>query len=81
MFSLQPTAPHSDSTEDRWHDDYSGAPLNGSAWTEGEDAKRVVRGGSWDSYPGGLRSAVRFRDSSDDRGYVLGFRVGRTLSP
>ena len=34
--------------EDCWHDSYSGAPSDGSAWTTGGDcSKRVLRGGSW----------------------------------
>lgn len=32
---------------DRWHDDYRGAPADGSAWNAGDDARRVLRGGSW----------------------------------
>ena len=67
--------------EDRWHDDYSGAPLNGSAWTEGEDTKRVVRGGSWSNYPGLLRSASRIGGTAGARGNSSGFRAGRTLTP
>ena len=30
--------------EDRWHDFYNGAPNDGSAWTAGNDPRRVVRG-------------------------------------
>ena len=68
--------------EDPWHDDYRGAPINGSAWTEGGEAsRRVVRGGSWVNNPEGLRSATRDRVASDDRNFYLGFRVGRTLTP
>jgi formylglycine-generating enzyme required for sulfatase activity len=33
---------------DTWHDNYAGAPADGSAWTAGGDrARRVLRGGSW----------------------------------
>lgn len=33
---------------DTWHDDYTGAPADGSAWTSGGDpGRRVLRGGSW----------------------------------
>jgi formylglycine-generating enzyme required for sulfatase activity len=36
--------------EDPWHDDYVGAPADGSSWVEADDAnRRVVRGGSWGS--------------------------------
>ena len=33
--------------QDGWHEDYHGAPLDGSAWEAGGDARRVLRGGSW----------------------------------
>ncbi|HPO15784.1 MAG TPA: bifunctional serine/threonine-protein kinase/formylglycine-generating enzyme family protein [Candidatus Hydrogenedentes bacterium] len=33
--------------EDRCHSDYQGAPMDGSAWVEGEREERVTRGGSW----------------------------------
>jgi formylglycine-generating enzyme required for sulfatase activity len=67
--------------EDCVHDNYVGAPTDGSAWMEGGDCNsRVVRGGSWDTAPIILRSAHRGRRSADLRGTGLGFRVGRTLT-
>ncbi len=34
--------------EDMWHENYAGAPSDGSAWVTGDDnSKRVVRGGAW----------------------------------
>ena len=34
--------------EDSWHENYDGAPADGSAWLRGGDTSyRVVRGGSW----------------------------------
>ena len=66
--------------EDCWHKNYQGAPVDGTAWTKGGDCKRrVLRGGSWDSNPQVLRSAVRLRVRTDIRDYYLGFRVSRTL--
>jgi formylglycine-generating enzyme required for sulfatase activity len=68
--------------EDVWHDDYSGAPVDGSAWLQGADeSRRVVRGGSWVNYARGLRAAVRFRYPTFDRIQDLGFRIARTLNP
>ena len=38
--------------EDSWHDNYDGAPADGSAWLQGGDlAICVVRGGSWYANP------------------------------
>ena len=68
-------------TEDCWHANYEGAPADGSPWTSGDRVARVVRGGSWDSGPDGLRSAARVGIGSDLRLHVLGFRVARTLTP
>jgi formylglycine-generating enzyme required for sulfatase activity len=63
--------------QDAWHDDYNGAPSDGSAWTTGASDRRVLRGGSWYSYPGECRSAMRLRSSpaAEDRSRDLGFRV------
>jgi formylglycine-generating enzyme required for sulfatase activity len=67
--------------EDCYQDNYNGAPADGSAETAGGCNERVVRGGSWDFYPQDLRSASRARNSTANRIYDTGFRVGRTLSP
>jgi formylglycine-generating enzyme required for sulfatase activity len=66
--------------EDVWHDNYRGAPTDGTAWMQGGDqARRVLRGGSWDSSPQILRSANRFRIAPDYRYDYTGFRIARTL--
>src|SRR5262249_17157341 len=65
--------------QDCYHDNYNGAPTDGSAWTRGDCSLRVVRGGSWSSNPQDLRSANRGRDPTDSRDNDVGFRVGRTL--
>ena len=66
--------------EDCWHDDYAGAPSDGSAWTSGGDCSvRVLRGGSWSSGARILRSAFRFKYFSELRSGDFGFRVARTL--
>jgi formylglycine-generating enzyme required for sulfatase activity len=47
---------------DHYHDDYEGAPTNGSAWIDSDadrDTLRVVRGGCWDVNPSYCRSAYR----------------------
>ena len=66
---------------DCWHDNYSGAPIDGSAWTSGGDcSKRVLRGGSWLNGPRLLRSANHHGNNASRRSYVIGFRIARTLS-
>jgi len=65
--------------EDCWNASYNGAPADGSAWTTGNCAVRVLRGGSWLNDPRYVRSAIRDRYGSDIRNYSIGFRVARTL--
>ncbi|MDP1613800.1 MAG: SUMF1/EgtB/PvdO family nonheme iron enzyme [Sulfuritalea sp.] len=66
--------------EDCYHDSYSGAPNDGSAWTSGcKDGRRVVRGGSWFSNPQVARSANRIGNSREYRSDIYGFRVARML--
>ncbi|MDV3351412.1 SUMF1/EgtB/PvdO family nonheme iron enzyme [Leptothoe sp. LEGE 181152] len=61
---------------DHWHDNYEGAPTDGSAWTKGGgSSRRVLRGGSWDVYPDYCRSAYRLRYARDFGIYDDGFRV------
>lgn len=61
--------------EDKWHDNYQGAPTNGSAWTSGSSSYRVFRGGSWLNPARGCRVAYRGRSSPTDRSDGLGFRL------
>ena len=68
-------------TEDCFHDDYTGAPIDGSAWINVGCSRRVVRGGSWNNGPLILRSASRGRAATDSRDDGIGFRLGRTLAP
>lgn len=65
---------------DHWHDNYKGAPNNGSAWlSEREELDRVVRGGSWHSAPQNCRSASRDRCRPEAQNQVVGFRVVTVL--
>jgi formylglycine-generating enzyme required for sulfatase activity/uncharacterized caspase-like protein len=67
--------------EDCWHENYQGAPVDGSAWTTGECKARILRGGSWFNDPSLLRSASRSWNSPGHRNVINGFRLARTLSP
>ena len=62
-------------TQDCWNGSYSGAPNNGSAWTRGDCAKRVLRGGSWFTFPNYLRSTRRLTAAASSRIHNYGFRL------
>ena len=69
---------------DTWHDNYDGAPRDGSVWIKnGDDNRSPLRGGSWFVYPAYCRSAYRDNFDRRDSYDVDGFRVvcgaGRTL--
>ena len=67
-------------TADCWHDNYQGAPADGSAWTRrGDCDRRVLRGGSWGTVPTGLRAANRYRNDDNRGSAMVGFRVARAL--
>ncbi len=66
---------------DSWHADYSGAPVDGSAWVSRGGEYRVVRGGSWHETPNHCRSAVRLKFAPDERDDFVGFRVALTFAP
>jgi formylglycine-generating enzyme required for sulfatase activity len=65
-------------TEDCYQDSYEGAFANGGAWQE-EGAKRVLRGGSWNSDPQNVRAAIRNSDRQGRRFSFFGFRLARKL--
>ena len=68
--------------EDCWHSSYKNAPSDGSAWTwNGDCRRRVLRGGSWRSEPGSLRSAFRTSEWLGTRASTHGFRVALDLTP
>ena len=69
-------------TQDCWHYNYDGAPVDGSAWTDGGDcSKHVDRGGSYVSSPDNIRSASRWGYPADGRFDSVSFRLARTLEP
>jgi formylglycine-generating enzyme required for sulfatase activity len=68
--------------EDCWHPNYKNAPSDGRAWREensGECGRRVMRGGSWDNEPVGLRSSVRGWYSAGLRDGDIGFRLAQDI--
>ncbi|WP_242469314.1 formylglycine-generating enzyme family protein [Rhabdochromatium marinum] len=64
--------------QDAWHDNYAGAPVDGSSWeTTDAGAYRVIRGGSWNGTARGCRSTCRARHAPALCGDYLGFRCAR----
>ena len=69
---------------DECHENYAGAPTDGSVWLNGNKNISPLRGGSWDYDPNLCRSAIRiYFNRRDDLSLYTGFRVvcdgGRTL--
>ena len=64
--------------QDAWHNNYQGAPTDGSAWDQASSSRRVSRGGSWGGSARGCRSANRLGYESGVRGSGLGFRLSRS---
>lgn len=65
--------------EDCHHEDYVGAPTDGSAWLSGSCTLRNVRGGGWSLSGWSVRVAQRIGDPPGARNDHLGFRVARDL--
>ena len=61
---------------DFWHDNYNGAPTDGSAWkTGGNNSRLLLRGGSWGSISSNCRSARRYFSNADNLDNNKGFRI------
>ena len=63
--------------QDHWHENYEGAPADGSAWLSSDESNfRVYRGGSWSIDPWYCRSAYRGRNIPvSHRDVNIGVRV------
>ena len=63
--------------QDVFHDSYTDAPADGSAWETGGDPEiRVYRGGAYDNDAASCRSAMRFAaERQNNRNSRIGFRV------
>ena len=68
--------------QDCWHENYNGAPNDGTAWGEeggGDCGLRVIRGGSWGSRPRSVRSSSRGGYNPGDRSSGIGFRLAQDI--
>lgn len=61
--------------QDWYHDSYTGAPTNGSAWETPAGYYRIVRGGARNSYPSQCRSAFRYWQPSSTTSLAIGIRL------
>jgi formylglycine-generating enzyme required for sulfatase activity len=68
-------------TEDCWSADYTGAPIDGSARTDGNCSEHELRGGSWFSTPAFVRANYRNHFATDYRTSSVGFRLVRDIAP
>jgi len=66
--------------QDCWHDDYTDAPTDGSAWEDGDCSKRVRRGGAWVSDAASVRSGVRGVYDATFKVDLVGFRCCRSAN-
>jgi formylglycine-generating enzyme required for sulfatase activity len=66
-------------TEDCWHADYTGAPIDGSARTDGNCSEHELRGGSWFSTPAYVRANYRNHFAADYRTSSVGIRLVRDI--
>jgi sulfatase modifying factor 1 len=66
-------------TQDCWHADYNGAPIDGSARTDGNCSERELRGGSWFTNPTYVRADYRNHFAADYRTNTVGIRLVRDI--
>lgn len=59
---------------DTWHDDYTTAPADSSAWTTGDATQHVLRSGSWKDPAEKLTSTFRRPAPSDLKDDAVGLR-------
>ncbi len=65
--------------QDCWVGNYDKAPRDGSAREKKDCARRVLRGGSWNTKPRHVRSAYRNWNPPATRHDYLGFRLAQDI--
>jgi sulfatase modifying factor 1 len=68
-------------TEDCWNADYTRAPMDGSARSDGDCSEHELRGGSWFSTPAYVRANYRNHFAADYRTSSVGIRLVRESGP
>jgi formylglycine-generating enzyme required for sulfatase activity len=64
-----------------YHDNYEGAPTDGSPWVDGGDVRnRTCRGGAWNTLAPDCRSANRYAVDAYEPPHNIGFRVAMRVA-
>lgn len=80
QFGLYDTSGNvSEWVQDCWHENYNGAPDDGSVWEGGDCTQRIVRGGSFISPQQSIRRNKRDKFRSDSGYDHVGIRIVREL--
>ena len=66
--------------QDCYHDNFNGAPVDGSAWVELGCRERVVKGGAFNKPDTALRTTRRSHHDSSAKLFVVGFRLVREIN-
>jgi formylglycine-generating enzyme required for sulfatase activity len=61
---------------DCWHDNFNGAPTDGSSWGDNCD-KHPIRGGAWVENPWDTRFGSRWSTDAGNHDTSTGFRLAR----
>jgi len=64
---------------DCYHENYQGAPKDGTAWVENRCTHRVARGGAYNKPGDSMYTTRRFSFQQDTKLQILGFRVARDV--
>jgi formylglycine-generating enzyme required for sulfatase activity len=65
--------------QDKWHEDYKGAPSDSIVWIDGNSSSRVIRGGGWFNTARSCQSANRSGNPPSYCNSRVGFRLLREL--
>jgi formylglycine-generating enzyme required for sulfatase activity len=61
--------------QDNWHENYEGAPSDGTAWLSKHNSNHLLRGGSWKTDDWRCRSTCCFHITANNRDNDYGFRI------
>jgi len=65
--------------QDCWHENYKGAPNDGSVWVGGDCSIHIARGGSYASPQQSIRNTKREKFKTNEKLQRIGIRIAREL--